>query len=240
MLQPCYGFVSSMLRVTHSPKGGEGGGSLRFEVFCGLEFRTKGNSLIPLMRLLLVTPQNPWTGVCGAAAGIGLCSWLALQGNSVSRWHPFFTETSTLWLVVGLLFLLMGLIDQCLFKRAFPRRNVRPAFHHGALNLLRSAFWRFVALLLVLGVSYGIYFLHPLYQSDFYLPFREFFPILFKLFLILGFPYILVTLRWKSSLSAEFLDPGLSLILWGRTLYRGSLGWRKRRFRCGILKEAEK
>ena len=178
-----------------------------------------------------LSPQSPWTGVIGAAAGMGLFSWISLQYGIAGWWGTRIDRPVLLWMVVSVVFLIMGLFDQVMLggHRAHP--NVRPSYHATWKPLFCSSLWRFLALLVVLSAARYVYFSHPFYGGAFYEPFRRFFPVLYAVFLVVGFPYILLTLRWRAGSKAELKDPGLHVLLWTRTLGRIVLN-ASRRHRC--------
>jgi len=120
-----------------------------------------------------------------------------------------------------MVFLTMGIVDQWIFRGHWKEPHVRPAYHRRRRSIVYSAFWRFLAILLLFISARFIYLNHPLYRGDFYAPFRQsFFPIFLKVYLLLGFPYMMATLKWRGGQRAEFKDPALHVLIWLRAVGR--------------------
>ncbi len=168
----------------------------------------------------VLSPQNPYTGVLGAFTGLGLCSYLAICWGEPGWWGSSVPRSYLLWSIVGVLFILMGVIDQWGLKGYRRGAQIRPAYHRSIGRLLYSACWRFAALVLALSLARYFYFNHTFYLSTFYAPFRQFFGYFYKGFLITGFPYIAVTLRWRGNLKDELKDPAVHILLWIRSAFR--------------------
>jgi protein-S-isoprenylcysteine O-methyltransferase Ste14 len=164
--------------------------------------------------------QSPWTGVIGGFAGLGLAMYYALNKVDPQWWGNRLSLVTLLAISVLAIFLLMGLIDQEFLGGFKATAGTRPLYHVRGSLLARSALWRYAAIIIFLTILKTIYLHYVLYQRPFYTPFRTFAQEFYLVFLALGFPYIFLTLRWRANQRAEFKDPGLHLLLWGRTIFR--------------------
>lgn len=91
----------------------------------------------------------------------------------------------------------------------------------------RRAVARWATLLVVLGVFALLYFQHPYYRGNQFVAWRQWFPVLIGLWVVLGIPYSIKTLKHFESKSARsfwFSEASLLWMVvarhaWGRTQY---------------------
>ncbi|OGH55973.1 MAG: hypothetical protein A3G34_04720 [Candidatus Lindowbacteria bacterium RIFCSPLOWO2_12_FULL_62_27] len=184
--------------------------------------------------------QNPWTGGVGGAAVLAMAAVLAVNPPAfLAGGHRFY----------------LLLIPMCaaMLWIEFSSRPLRlcrwaelPGYHRSWKKILVSAAWRYGVLAAVATVFYAIYERFPYYVSDYFDPFRSFVRILYLGFLLIGYPYIVATLRWRGSVKEELSDTALILMAAGRAAWRtrgarpGGEGPRRRVWAAvgGILVEA--
>ena len=157
--------------------------------------------------------QNPWTGGVGGAAVLAMAAVLAVNPPAfLAGGHRFY----------------LLLIPMCaaMLWIEFSSRPLRlcrwaelPGYHRSWKKILVSAAWRYGVLAAVATVFYAIYERFPYYVSDYFDPFRSFVRILYLGFLLIGYPYIVATLRWRGSVKEELSDTALILMAAGRAAW---------------------
>ncbi len=122
----------------------------------------------------------------------------------------FTVSNSVLFTVIGLTFGTMLVAEYFLQKRYRKANGV--VFEPEALCmqnrcLLKSAFWRFLALFLPFLFFYALVQNHYYFtQTPAFAPTRAFFDLLLVLFALLGIPYIFLTLKYNGARKYEFGD----------------------------------
>jgi len=79
-------------------------------------------------------------------------------------------------------------------------------------RLFNKSVWRYLVWLLLLCSGYQFYTAIPYYNSSYYQPNIKFFEKLIEIYLIVGLPYFMLTLKFKSSRIEDFYDPALRMI----------------------------
>jgi protein-S-isoprenylcysteine O-methyltransferase Ste14 len=115
----------------------------------------------------------------------------------------------------------------------------------------RRAFWRWLAVLVVMAIFAVVFLKHPAYANDQFIPWRAVYPVILGLWVLLGIPYCIATLRKyepeagnskRGSLKFYQNDGALMLIVLARIAWgkRNFAIWRQRRLRNTLLSMAVK
>lgn len=132
--------------------------------------------------------------------GVAAVSYAGFSHWNVDREFFFIPILS-----LALLYALINIVRNPPHPQSLSERPRLPA-------LLRKSAARYGVWLAVLFLGYELYALTPYYSSPLFQENVDFFRILLKLYLLLGFPYFLLTYHFRASLREDYYDPAIRLI----------------------------
>jgi len=141
---------------------------------------------------------------------------LFLSYLSIEKVIPSIT-TLYLFYIIAFTFISMLIweyLSRTRYNKQYPKEKTKSLFTHTSLYLLKSSFFRFIALFLPFYIAYFIvhnhfYFIH----NNAFNPTVKFFDYFLIIFLILGPPYIFITLKYKNATHYEFNDYAILTII---------------------------
>lgn len=163
--------------------------------------------------------RHSYAGYFGALAAL-LCG-VAIPYIFPHQSPDSFSQDA-IYLLFGAAFCVFGVM--LFFELRFIKKTEGKIIHKAQASrakLAKSALVRFNALLFCLLIMYIIVQLAPHYAiSKMFIPSREFFDLVLILYLVLGFPYLYLTLRYKSGTRYEFNDYAILLLIFYKSLFK--------------------
>lgn len=171
-------------------------------------------------------PYVSKSGYAGAGALIFFSLLAALDFRRIEAVLVGWNIGSNLFLIAIVFASFFVMLGAELLQRRSYKRRWSTTIHPPSLSdpasarLLRSAFWRFFTYGVVFGLMWAVVSFHYYFSSSFFSMTRDYANLMISLYLILGFPYVWLTLKKKGGLRYEFGDYAILLMIFARRSWR--------------------
>ncbi|RLA62618.1 MAG: hypothetical protein DRQ78_07815 [Epsilonproteobacteria bacterium] len=161
--------------------------------------------------------KTPYISHAGYAAAIALVLFsVSLVYLSIHKIIPPL-QTAHIMGMVGLVFVLMlswEYVSKSAYNKKYKLTNLYTALSDSNIMIVKSTFFRFLALFIPFYIAYFIVHNHFYFiKSDIFAPTIEFFDYLLIIFLVLGPPYLFLTLKYRGAKHYEFNDYAILSII---------------------------